>query len=88
MRRSQIVTPSCSRWKRGETKKGPTFVPAQSSEVGMYYWVGRISNAEAFGKGLDAWMSAQSDPNSGPAMVMARFRECVTNQSRAGYITR
>jgi len=51
-------------------------------------WVGRISNAEAFGKGLDAWMSAQSDPNSGPAMLMARFRECVTNQSRAGYITR
>jgi hypothetical protein len=40
------------------------------------------------GKGLDAWMSAQSDPNSGPAMLMARFRECVTNQSRAGYITR
>jgi len=51
---------------RGECTRlqGGDLVPAQSSEVGMYYWVGRISNAEAFGKGLDAWMSAQSDPNS------------------------
>jgi hypothetical protein len=84
----QIVQDFRDQWANARGYKVEILVPAQSSEVGTYYWVGRISDAEAFGKGLDAWMSAQSDPNSGPAMLMARFRECVTNQSRAGYFTR
>jgi hypothetical protein len=47
-----------------------------------------MSNATEFGKGLDAWVTAQSDPNSAPAKLMARFRECNTSESRAGYFTR
>ena len=84
----QIVQDFRDQWANERGYKVEILVPAQSSDLGTFYWVGRISNAEAFGKGLDAWSSAQSDPNSGPAKLMARFRECTTSESRAGYFTR
>lgn len=84
----QIVQDFRDQWANERGYKVEILVPTQSRDLGTFFWVGRISSAEAFGKGLDAWVSAQSDPNSGPAKMMARFRECTTNESRAGYFTR
>jgi hypothetical protein len=84
----QIVQDFRDQWANARGYKVEILFPVQSRDLGTFFWVGRISNAEAFGKGLDAWSSAQSDPNSVPAKLMARFRECATNESRAGYFTR
>ena len=84
----QIVQDFRDQWANERGYKVEILIPMQSRDLGTFFWVGRISSAEAFGKGLDAWVSAQSDPNSGPAKMMARFRECTTNESRAGYFTR
>jgi len=84
----QIVQDFRDQWANARGYKVEILIPMQSRDLGTFFWVGRISSAEAFGKGLDAWVSAQSDPNSGPAKMMARFRECTTNESRAGYFTR
>ena len=72
-------------WAKDYGYKAEILVPLQSRDMSTIYWVGRIANAEAFGKGLDAWTAAQADPNSLPAKLMARFRQCTTNESRAGY---
>ena len=84
----QIVQDFRDQWGNTRGYKVEILLPAQSRDLGTFFWVGRIANAEAFGKGLDAWTSAQSDANSGPAKLMARFRECMTSESRAGYFTR
>lgn len=84
----QIVQDFRVQWADSRGYKVEILFPAQSRDLNTFFWVGRISSAEAFGKGLDAWSSAQSDPNSGPAKLMARFRECTSAESRAGYFTR
>ena len=82
-----IVKDFNEQWGKGHGYKVEILLPQQSQDVHTFYWVGRIANAEAFGKGLDAWNAAQSDPSSTPSKLMARFRECTTNQSRAGFMT-
>jgi len=84
----QIVQDFRVQWADARGYKVEILVPAQSRDLGTFFWVGRSPNVEAFGKGLDAWTTAQSDPNSGPAKLMARFRECSTSESRAGFFTR
>jgi len=84
----QIVQDFRDQWGNARGYKVEILIPAQSQDLGRMFWVGRISSAEAFGKGFDAWVAAQSDPNSAPAKLMARFRECSTSDSRAGYFTR
>jgi hypothetical protein len=84
----QIVQDFRAQWADARGYKVEILFPAQSRDVNTFYWVGRIANAEAFGKGLDAWSAAQADENSGPAKLMARFRECSSSESRAGYYTR
>ncbi len=84
----QIVQDFRVQWADSRGYKVEILFPAQSRDLSTFFWVGRMSSAEAFGKGLDAWSAAQSDPNSGPAKLMARFRECTTSDSRAGYFTR
>jgi len=83
----QIVKDFNEQWAATYGYKVQILVPQQSQDVQTLYWVGRIANAEAFGKGLDAWTAAQSDANSLPAKLMARLRECSVNQGRAGYLT-
>jgi hypothetical protein len=83
----QIVKDFNEQWGVPRGYKVEILMPQQSEDVTTFYWVGRISSAEAFGKGLDAWSAAQSDPESLPSKLMARFRECATNVSRAGYRT-
>ena len=84
----QIVQDFRDQWGNTRGYSVEILVPAQSRDLGTFFWVGRSKNVEAFGKGLDSWSGAQSDPSSGPAKLMARFRECTTNESRAGYFTR
>ena len=84
----QIVQDFRVQWADSRGYKVEILFPAQSRDLSTFFWVGRISSAEAFGKGLDAWSSAQSDPNSAPAKLMARFRECSSAESRAGFFTR
>jgi hypothetical protein len=81
----QIVKDFRDQWANERGYKVEILFPMQSRDLGTFFWVGRTSSAEAFGKGLDAWVTAQSDPNSAPAKLMARFRECTTSESRAGY---
>lgn len=83
----QIVKDFNELWAREYGYHAEVLVPVQSSEVTTYFWVGRVANGAAFGKGLDAWTAAQADANSMPAKLMARLRECATNERRAGYFT-
>ena len=83
----QIVKDFRDQWANERGYKVEILFPVASRDLGTFYWVGRAANAEAFGKGLDAWMGAQSDPNSVPAKLMARLRECTSVESRAGYRT-
>ena len=83
----QIVKDFNEQWAAARGYKVEILVPMQSRDLATIYWVGRSPNAEAFGKGLDAWTAAQSDPESAPAKLMARFRECTTSESRAAYKT-
>jgi phospholipase/lecithinase/hemolysin len=83
----QIVKDFDEQWGKSHNYKVEILVPQQSADVHTFYWVGRAANAEAFGRGLDAWNAAQADPNSAPSKLMARFRECSTNSSRGGFMT-
>jgi hypothetical protein len=83
----QIVNDFNEQWAKDRGYKVQILRPLESPDLGTFYWVGRAASAEAFGKGLDAWVGAMADPNSAPAKLMARFNECATGQSRAGYAT-
>lgn len=55
------------------------------SEPGTLIWAGRSANAKAFGKAWDTWRNAQSDPESVPAKLSARFAECSETVGRRSY---
>lgn len=84
----QIVQDFRSQWGDANGYKVEILFPVTSRDLETFYWVGRMSNAAAFGKATDSWSAAQSDPNSVPARLMARFNECNVSESRAGYMTR
>lgn len=81
----QVVSDFNDQWAKDYGYKAEVLVPLQSRDMSTIYWVGRIKNAEAFGKGLDAWRAGQADSNSTAAKLMARMRECVTTESRGGF---
>jgi hypothetical protein len=83
----QIVQDFRAQWADARGYRVEILFPLQSRDLGTFFWVGRSANAEAFGKGLDAWTAAQADSNSAPAKLMARFRECSTSESRAAFKT-
>lgn len=83
----QIVKDFNETWAKDYGYRAEVLFPLQSRDLTTIYWLGRISNASAFGKGFDAWNAAQADANSVPARLAARFRECSTNESRAGYLS-
>jgi hypothetical protein len=84
----QIVQDFRDQWASTHNYKVEILFPAQSRDLSTFFWVGRAASAEAFGKGLEEWNAAQSNPDSAPAKLMARFRECTTSESRAGFFTR
>ena len=59
--------------------------PLQSNNLVSMYWLGTSANAAAFGKAWDAWRDAQSDMDSVPAKLQARFSACEDNLGRRGY---
>ena len=81
----QIVKDFNEQWAKEYGYKAEVLMPLQSKDLATFFFVGRVADAAAFGKGLDAWNAAQADANSTPAKLMARFRECTTGESRAGY---
>lgn len=50
--------------------------PLMGSEPEVLYWLGRAPNTETFGRAWDAWREAQRDPDSRPADLGSRLREC------------
>ena len=59
--------------------------PLQSNNLTSYYWLGTSKDVATFGKAYDAWRNAQSDSDSEPAKLAARFSECTKNLGRRGY---
>lgn len=59
--------------------------PLQSNNLTSMYWLGTSANAAAFGTAWDAWRDAQSDMDSVPAKLQARFSVCTENVGRRGY---
>ncbi len=59
--------------------------PLQSNNLVSMYWLGTSADAATFGKAWDAWRDAQSDMDSVPAKLQARFSECTENLGRRGY---
>jgi hypothetical protein len=60
-------------------------MPLQQENMTTFFWVGTTVDAATFGAAWDAWRDAQSDPDSTPAKLQARFDKCSTTLSRSGY---
>jgi hypothetical protein len=59
-------------------------MPLQSEDLATFFFVGRVANAAAFGKGS----MLERSPGGRELdlrKLMARFRECTTGASRSGY---
>ena len=67
--------------------KAEILSPLQHSNLESKIWVGRTKNAESFGKGWDAYRSAQADANSSRGKLGARFAACSTLVARRSYET-
>lgn len=63
-------------------------MPTFGDDLQTHYWLGRSADGTTFGKAYDAWVAAQSDANSVPARLMARFEACeATSPTRHAYLT-
>lgn len=74
-----------NKWGKSYGYQTKIAVPLQSSNLVSMYWLGTSANAAAFGKAWDAWRDGQSDPDSVPAKLQARFSNCEDNVGRRGY---
>ncbi len=75
-------------WGKAYSYQTELAVPLQSDDLLTVVWLGRSPNAEAFGKAWDAWRDAQTDSNSVPAKLAARFSECgAPSEERRSYDT-
>ncbi len=75
-------------WGKAYSYQAELAVPLQSDDLLTVVWLGRSPNAEAFGKAWDAWRDAQTDSNSVPAKLAARFSECgAPSEERRSYDT-
>jgi hypothetical protein len=83
----QAVKDFNEQWGKSHGYRSEILAPIQSEDVKVFYWVGRTTSAETFGRGLDEWNQGLNDPNSLSAKLMARFAECTTIISRSSYAT-
>jgi hypothetical protein len=81
----QITKDFNEQWAAKYGYRAELLMPVQSPNLTSIFWVGRTKDAASFGKAWDAWRNDQSDPNSMPAKLWARFQACGTNLSRRGY---
>ncbi len=72
-------------WGKSYGYQAKIAAPLQSSNLTSMYWLGTSANAAAFGKAWDAWRDSQSNADSAPAKLQARFAECTTNLGRRSY---
>ncbi|MGA9574486.1 MAG: hypothetical protein WBS20_11125 [Lysobacterales bacterium] len=80
-----IVNDFNTQWADAHGYHARVAMPLQSHNLESMYWMGTAKNAAAFGAAWDTWRDAQSDPDSVPAKLMARLRNCSENLSRSGY---
>lgn len=74
-------------WGKEYGYQATVLVPLQRATLDTMFWIGRSANAEAFGKAWDSWRDAQTDPDSTPAKIWARFAKCETNLNRSDFYT-
>ena len=72
-------------WAKKYDYHAEVLVPIQSNNLTSLFWVGRSTNAEAFGKAWDHWNSDLIDPDSVASKLWARFLNCGANIGRRGY---
>jgi hypothetical protein len=74
-----------SKWAKDYDYKVELLMPVQSNDLKSIYWVGRSSDAVAFGKGWEAWVSDLGKSGSVAANLNARLEKCATSMSRRSY---
>lgn len=74
-----------NKWGAKNGYQAKVFMPLQSNDLSIYYWVGTTKNAAAFGAAWDAWRDALGNPSTDAAKLQARFTECSVNVSRDSY---
>ena len=83
----QIVKDFNATWAKEGVYKAEVLVPMLSQDVQTLYWVGRIKDAEAFGKGLERWRRESMDPSTDAGTLNGRMEQCVSWVSRGGFTT-
>jgi len=81
----QIANDFNKEWGMANNYSARVAMPIQSDDLVSFYWLGTTKDAATFGKAWDTWRDAQSDPNSKPAKLWARFQACSVNVGRWGY---
>ena len=81
-----IKTDFNSNWAKDYDYKVELLIAVQSNDLKSIFWVGRSSDAVAFGKGWEAWVSDLGKSGSVAAKLNARFEKCVTNMSRRSFV--
>lgn len=84
----QIVADFNATWAKDTEYKAQALVPLMSEDMHTLYWVGRTTNAETFGRGLERWMKEASDPSTVAGKISERMNACVTWVGRAGFAAR
>jgi len=79
------ITSDFNKWGEKNGYLARVAMPLQNEDLTTFYWLGESENAAAFGKAWDTWRDAQSDPDSTPAKLWARFQACSVNLGRWGY---
>ena len=74
-----------NQWGKDYGYQSEIAVKLQHNDLTTMIWLGRSANAATFGKAWDTWRNAQSQPDSVPAKLMSRFRNCSTNIGRRSY---
>ena len=81
----QITNDFNNEWGKANNYTSKVAMPLQSDDLVSLYWIGTTKDAATFGKAWDTWRDAQSDPDSTPAKLWARFQACSLNVGRWGY---
>lgn len=80
-----VIVADFNEWGKAYGYNAKIAYPLQNDDLTHMYWLGSSANAATFGKAWDAWRDAQSDANSVPAKLQARFATCSSNTTRNGY---
>ncbi|MFT6907778.1 MAG: hypothetical protein ACI9MS_000267 [Glaciecola sp.] len=72
-------------WAKEYDYKVEILIPVQSNDLKSIFWVGRSSDAVAFGKAWEAWVSDLGKSDSVASILSGRFDKCGNNMSRRSY---